>query len=149
MVQQGSEGAHEPLGAADSRVQAYNFRLCVTNVAPIRFAFPTPTSYKASQWELLRRAFKTNPHLDLQHFFKPTPLPGAPGKFDLNNGGGLSTDFVGASDGWPNGSYTQRTKIFNAHREYTLGLFHFLRTDPFVGSQLKEDIAQWGALSHH
>ena len=56
---------------------------------------------------------------------------------------------VGASDGWPNGSYAQRTEIFSAHREYTLGLFHFLRTDPSVGSQLKEDIAQWGALSHH
>ena len=113
----------------------------------IRFAFPPPTSYDSSQRELLRRAFQANPQLDLKHFFKPTPLPGAPGKYDLNNGGGLSTDFIGASDGWPNGSYAQRATIFNAHREYTLGLFHFLRTDPSVGSKLKDDIAAWGALS--
>jgi hypothetical protein len=144
MVQQGTEGAHESLGAADIRVQAYNFRLCVTDTPPNRFAIPPPAKYNASQWELLRRSFQKNPQLDLQHFIKPTPLPGAPGKYDLNNGGGLSTDFVGASDGWPNGSYAQRTKIFNAHREYTLGLFHFLRTDPSVGSKLKRDIAEWG-----
>ena len=80
-----------------------------------------------------------------RYFFQPTPLaPGAPGKFDLNNGGGLSTDFVGGSDLWPNASYAERGQIFEAHREYTLSLFHFLRTDPSVGAQLKAEIADWG-----
>ena len=145
MVQREASGAHEPLGVADQRVQAYNFCLCVTNVAAKRFAFPPPASYKPAKWELLRRAFKAKPHLDLGHFIRPTPLgKNAPGKFDLNNGGGLSTDFVGGSDRWPNGTYSERAQIFDAHREYTLGLFHFMRTDPAVGASVKSAIAEWG-----
>lgn len=169
MVEPGGGDAAEPLGAGDKRVQAYNFRLCVTDVAANRSPFPAPAHYQAEDWELLRRAFQANAArgrpLKLSDFYKPTPLGN--GYFDLNNGGGLSTDFVGASAAWPTASYPQRQQIFAAvrptffcgfrpdltgdrccvtrqHKEYTLSLFHFLQHDPSVPPSVQKGLAKWG-----
>ena len=91
-----------PLGAGDARVQAYNFRLCLTqnrsNVRP----FPAPSNYSGAEWELLRRAVMANAKTGLRfgNFFTDVHFVAA-GKTDTNNAGGLSTDFVGGADQWP------------------------------------------------
>ena len=45
----------DPVGAADKRVQAYNFRLCMTKNADNRVAWPKPPDYSAARYELLAR----------------------------------------------------------------------------------------------
>ena len=59
-------------------------------------------------------------------------------------GGGLGTDMVGGSWLWPNASYAEREVIFQQHKDYTLGLFHFLRTDPAVPASLRTEMANHG-----
>ena len=38
---------------------------------------------------------------------------------DLNNGGPISTDYIGGSDRYPNASYAEREMIFQQHKLYT------------------------------
>ena len=48
----------KPRGEADKEVQAYNFRICVTNDTSLRVPFTEPDSYAShggARWELLRR----------------------------------------------------------------------------------------------
>jgi hypothetical protein len=44
-------------GEADARVQAYCFRMCLTNVPENRVPFPKPTGYDPAEYELLARTF--------------------------------------------------------------------------------------------
>ena len=44
-----------PAGQADRGIQAYNFRLCVTDNATIRVPFKKSDGYDPKHWELLRR----------------------------------------------------------------------------------------------
>ena len=45
-------------GAADAKVQAYNFRLCFTDAPANRIPFPQPAGYDARNYELLLRNFE-------------------------------------------------------------------------------------------
>lgn len=129
-------------GEADTKVQSYNFRLCVTkdpnNTAP----FPKPSSYNPDRWELLRRLAKIKQGKFAVPSGNTRPVPN--GKFDCNNDGPISTDFVGGSRGYPEASPEERVAIWEAHKQYTLELFHFLQTDASVSNQTKADFAQWG-----
>ena len=48
---------------ADGRVEAYGFRLCLTNSPGNRLSFTKPASYNASEWEFWRRLYKARPEL--------------------------------------------------------------------------------------
>lgn len=58
-------------------------------------------------------------------------------KTDCNNHGGISTDMVGGSWSWPDASYQERLRLFEAHKEYTLGLLHFMGHDPASPASLQ------------
>ena len=45
-------------GSGDSKMQAYNFRVCLTQVEDNRLPFPKPDGYDASQYELLLRTLQ-------------------------------------------------------------------------------------------
>ena len=72
------------------------------------------------------------------------PLPN--GKFDANNGIGkqFSMGLVGACNGWSEADETGRAKIWEAHKQYTLEMYHFLTTDPAVPENLRRQLAQLG-----
>jgi hypothetical protein len=140
-----------PLGAGDAKVQSYNFRLCLTKNRSNFRPLPKPTAYSPDRWELARRAVVAKNQQGgssvvtlASDFLRPTPLPASGGKTDSNNKGGLSSDFVGGSWQWPDANRTHRAALWEQHKQYTLELFHFLRTDPSVGAQVREDMASWG-----
>jgi hypothetical protein len=127
---------------ADGHVMAYSFRLCVTDVPENQIPFPEPEHYDPAEFELVRRYLKEYPKArQLMDFY---PLPN--GKCDVNNsiGGQISLGLVGASDAWPEASPQDRREIWKRFRNYTLGLIHFLRSDPAVPARLREDIERWG-----
>ena len=70
-----------PDGTGDRQVQAYNFRLCVTNDATLRVPFAQPAGYDSARWELLRRFWRdvwpnsTNPHKYVRRAQRCTRLP--------------------------------------------------------------------------
>jgi hypothetical protein len=132
-------GPVESAGTGDRRVQAYNFRMTLTQEPSNRIPFPKPKGYDPREYELLARY--------LQHdwqwvFGKFDPLRGS--KVDKNNHGAISTDFIGRNYRWPEADYRTRERIFREHVVYQQGLMWFLSNDPRVPEECRNRMASWG-----
>ena len=126
-------------GSMDAKMQAYNFRLCLTQVEENRVSFPKPEGYDSRHYELLLRSLKKGS----RHVFdKFDPIPNA--KTDTNNYGGFSTDNIGMNYGYPDGSYQERQKIIDEHKRYQQGYFYFLCNDPRVPEEVSLMMKKWG-----
>ena len=126
-------------GEGDHRVQAYNFRICMTQVPENRVAWPKPEGYDAKQYELLLRDLQAGS----RHIFgKIDPIPNR--KTDTNNHGSFSTDNIGMNYDYPEASYERRREIIKEHEVYQKGYFYFLANDPRVPQDVREKMSQWG-----
>jgi hypothetical protein len=126
-------------GSGDKRVQAYCFRMCLTDVAENRVPFPKPVGYDAEQYELLLRVFDTG----WDEFFKKFDLiPN--GKTDTNNHGPFSFDNIGFNYDYPEASYERRREIIAEHATYQQGLLWFVANDPRVPKPVQEKLQLWG-----
>lgn len=135
----------EPLaepGSGDKKVQAYNFRLCLTQVPENRVRFPKPEGYDPAEYELLRRYLAAKPGLAVGDILNPLSVNN--GKTDANNNGPFSTDVIGESWDYPEASYEERERIVEHHKRYTLGFLYFLANDPSVPKALQDEINTWG-----
>ncbi len=135
------------VGSADNHVQAYNFRITATDVAANRVPFPLPAHYDPHDFALLaawlpQRQTALGRGLTIRDVVKLSPLPN--GKYDMNNFGPFSTDFLNGSTGYPNGSYAQRAAIHQQTLDYDMGLLYFLQNDPAVPAALHQDMAGYG-----
>lgn len=141
-----TEFDNEKPGEYDNKMEAYNYRLCVTKVAnnKIPLCQSKPATYDANKWELLRRQYTLEPpSTSAVPSCNTRPVPN--NKYDLNNCGSISTDFLGESDNYVNSSYEQRQIIAEAHRNYTMELFWFLCTDESVPSNVRSVMKNdWG-----
>lgn len=126
-------------GQGDHRIQAYNFRICLTNNPKNRISFPKPPNYEPQRYELLLRYIKSGVWDAMKLH---TPLPND--KSDLNNHGAISTDNIGKNYEWPDGSYERREEIFQDHVNYDLGMLYFLSNDERVPQSIREEVASWG-----
>lgn len=127
-----------PNGTGDTRIQAYNYRMCLTRAAD-RIPFERPAGYDPGAYELLLRYVQagwTGP------FFTTQGVGG--GKTDSNNNGAVSTDFIGANYAYPTASAAVRAGIAADHRTYQQGLMHFLATDPRLPATVRDGTAAWG-----
>jgi hypothetical protein len=137
----------DAIGAADKRVQAYNFRLCMTRTPENRTQWPRPRRYEPSRYELLARylpaleATLRRP-LTINDVMKADILQN--GKTDTNNNGAFSTDYIGGSYDYPDGDYATRTRIRQAHVDYIQGFLYFLATDARVPAALSAEMKAWG-----
>jgi hypothetical protein len=134
-------------GAADKRVQAYNFRIIATNEPGNRLPWPKPAGYDPDRYALFARLIeatveKTGEVPVMQQVLKVDHIPG--GKVDINNQGAFSTDYIGGSWDYPEGSYARKAEIWQAHVDYVQGLFYFLANDPAVPKSLRDEITNWG-----
>ncbi len=128
-----------PDGTGDRRIQAYNFRLCLTDDPANRIPFPRPRGYDRQQYVLLERYLATGWN---QVFNKFDALRNH--KYDVNNHGGISTDFIGMNYAFPEADYKTREKIFHAHAVYQMGLFWFLANDPAVPEPIRTRMNRYG-----
>lgn len=126
-------------GAGDDKVQAYCFRMCLSNHPDNRVAFPKPDHYNPDNYELLARVFETGWR---ETFNKFDVIPNK--KTDTNNHGPFSTDFIGMNYDYPEASYARRREIIKAHEDYQKGLMYFLANDPRVPDDVRNEMAQWG-----
>ena len=126
-------------GEGDRKIQAYNFRMCLTKVDANRVPFPRPAGYDPKQYALLARALQQG----ATHVFgKFDLIPNA--KTDTNNHGPFSTDNIGMNWDYPDASYERRREIVAEHRQYQQGYLYFLANDPAVPAKIREAFAQWG-----
>jgi hypothetical protein len=134
-------------GAADKRIQAYNFRVIATNVAENRMPWPKPAGYDPARYELLAIYLNAmTPYMGRPLTFNEVSLlrilPN--GKVDLNNRNGFSTDYIGKNYGYPDGSYAERERIWRDHVEYQQGFYYFLANDQRVPKTLQEEVRSYG-----
>uniref|UniRef100_A0A914Y6N8 Uncharacterized protein n=1 Tax=Panagrolaimus superbus TaxID=310955 RepID=A0A914Y6N8_9BILA len=100
------------LGDGDSKTQAYNFRISITNDSTNQVPFPKPPNYDPSIYtSVLRSSLRTIKQLGAieaaQKYFPPWQYI-FNNKYDLNN---YDTDFIGANWEYPRGNYSLRAKI--------------------------------------
>lgn len=129
-------------GTGDKLIQAYNFRLCLTDNPENKRAFEKPENYNPYMYELLARAIKKMDTDINKYLLMPTGIPDR--KFDANNKGPLSTDMIGMNYDYPEADYETRQKIWDAHVEYTKGLLYFLTHDKRVPEDLRNKVARFG-----
>ena len=111
-----STGHTGEYGAADSKIQAYCFRMCMTNHDENRLPFPKPENYDSTQYELLVRVFDTGRKDWFQKF---DDIPNK--KTDTNNHGPFSSDNIGMNYEYPEASYERRREIIKQHQNYQMG----------------------------
>lgn len=126
-------------GAGDDKVQAYCFRMCLTDHPGNRVPFPKPDGYDARQYELLLRIFQAGWRETFQKFDR---IPNQ--KTDTNNHGPFSTDNIGMNYDYPEASYERRREIIREHEQYQKGLLWFIANDPRVPEDVRTAFGKWG-----
>ncbi len=126
-------------GEGDNKVQAYCFRMCLTEVPANRVPFPKPVAYDPKEYELLLRIFAAGWR---ETFGKFDPIPNL--KTDTNNHGPFSTDNIGRNWDYPEASYARRREIAQEHVNYEQGWFYFIANDPRVPEEVRTAMAKWG-----
>ncbi|MCK5370439.1 MAG: FAD-dependent oxidoreductase, partial [Cyclobacteriaceae bacterium] len=126
-------------GAGDSHVQAYCFRMCLTDHPENRIPFAKPENYNELDYELLLRNYEAGeegfPWIN-------SKMPNR--KTDTNNRLGFSTDFIGQNYDYPEASYVEREKIIERHRQYQKGLMWTLAYHPRMSEHIREEVSRWG-----
>jgi len=150
----------QPKGTGDHKVQAYNFRLTLTQDKDNQIPFTKPDNYNPDQYELLLRIIEKEKWKTIHSSFKVNELPNGEikvdhtggfliknmpnGKTDFNNFGGFSTDMIGANYDYPDGDYAVRKEIWKNHEDYTKGLLYFLGHDERVPAHIRDEMNSWG-----
>jgi len=135
----------EPLkqnGTGDAKVQAYNYRITLTNVPENRIEITKPDNYDATNYELLKRQKEIQPWKSIQDVFIWSLMPN--GKTDINNRNGFSTDMIGMNWRYPEADYFERKEIIKAHEDYTKGLLYFVANDISVPEAIRSEFKKWG-----
>ena len=126
-------------GAASHGVQAYCFRMTMTDHPENRIPFKQPNGYNQLNYELLLRNYEAGesrlPWINSQ-------MPNR--KTDTNNKRGFSTDFIGQNYEYPEASYAKRETIIEAHRHYQQGLMWTLAYHPRIPPNIRAEVSRWG-----
>ncbi|QDK81993.1 FAD-dependent oxidoreductase [Spirosoma sp. KCTC 42546] len=128
-----------PNGTGDHKIQAYCFRMCLSNHPDNRVPFAKPAGYDPNRYELLARVFASGWR---ETFDKYDPIPNR--KTDTNNHGPFSTDYIGKNYDYPDATYERRKAIIRDHELYQKGLLYFLQNDTRVPVDVHEAMQQWG-----
>lgn len=142
-------------GEGDNRMQAYNFRVCMTDDPDLKVDWQKPENFDPSLYELVSRWFnadKDSYNEQLKGDSKvpakfdrfPNKTAGGFHKTDTNNHGAISSDFIGANWEWPDGSYEKREELFQKHVAYQQGYYWFVANDPSIPQQYREAYCAWG-----
>lgn len=140
----------EPLaeqGSGDNKIQAYNYRLCLTQDTANQIPFERPADYDSTKYELLRRLIQARDSVGWKQklgwfYLRIVHMPN--GKTDVNNKGPFSTDMIGANYDYPDGSYERRAEIEAEHESYIRGLLYFLSHDPGITPEVRAEMSSWG-----
>lgn len=139
-----SPAAKAPDGTGDTLVQAYNYRICLTDSLQNMIPITRPENYDSTKYELLLRLIDSpkNKEPGLGDHFIWSRMPGR--KTDINNKGGFSTDMIGMNHRYPEAGYQQRAEITDAHKAYTIGLLYFMGHDERVPEEIRNEMLRWG-----
>lgn len=136
-------------GQGDHRIQAYCFRVCMTDDPSIKIEWAKPEGFDPKQYIIATRWYNS----EKDQYNDTLRSDGRLAKFDrlfrshktdTNNHGPVSSDYIGANYGWPEGSYEERERIFQHHVTYQKGLYWFLANDPSIPVRYRDAFSAWG-----
>lgn len=136
-------------GSEDAKIQAYNFRICLSTDPDNRIPITRPERYDPARYELLGRLLQAAPKISLRRIgarrnglLTIGEMPNH--KTDINDGGPFSTDYIGANWDYPEGDYETRERIVREHVDFTKGLLWFIASDPRVPEEIRDDMQRYG-----
>jgi len=126
-------------GTADNQMQAYNYRVCITDDKANQVPFEKPEGYEPVHFELLLRNFEAgDSRLPLSIAMMPNR------KTDVNNNHAVSTDFISMNYDYPDADDDERTEILKQHEMYVRGLFWTMATHERVPETIRMEVSRWG-----
>jgi len=163
-----SEAPGDP-GDGDNNVQAYNFRMHLSKKEG-KITFPKPEKYDAGRFALLARFLNFDADIKWTLNYTTKPMTDGPVQMregDSNNAGSFSSNLIGGSHRWPDGTYEPgtfkklqeprrgvampwrelyelRETIFQEHVNYQQGLLYFLANDTQVPAKLQKRVNKFG-----
>ena len=138
-------------GEGDDTIQAYNYRLCLTDRADNLVPIPKPGGYRREEYVSLvddlrlgRCALANGTPRGIGWLTNMVKLPN--GKTDANNQHGalLSTDLPEENWRWPTADWAWRDQFAARLRDYILGLFWFAQHDEALPAEFRAECARWG-----
>ncbi|MDF2938503.1 MAG: xanthan lyase [Paenibacillaceae bacterium] len=126
-------------GDGDSKLQAYNFRMCLTNNPDNRLEIEKPEGYNEADYEILFRAIEQG---QSSKFFKLNLVTAD--KTDSNNNSGISTDYNGTNHSYAEADYSAREEMWNAHLLYQQGYVWTIQNHPRVPEEIRAHYKPWG-----
>ncbi|MEY3480082.1 MAG: hypothetical protein RIQ71_857 [Verrucomicrobiota bacterium] len=130
-----------PTGTGDGKLQAYCFRLCLTDVPENMMPVTPPDNYNPADYELLRRCFEVGGE-KVDGILGIKRMPN--GKSDVNAGAPISLNLLGANQDYPDGSPERRKEIWKQHLDWARGLVYFVQNDPSVPEGVRKKYKPWG-----
>ena len=128
-------------GQGDHKIQAYNYRLCLTRDPKLRIPIDKPEGYRKIDHELLLRNFKAG---DQRMPAIINDLAGPGKKVDLNHKHAIGSDYGGANWEYPEAGYERRREIEKAHELYIRGFLWTLANSPRVPVEIRKRAAGYG-----
>jgi len=157
-----SDQPHGKPGEGDHRVQAYNFRMRLSDKEG-KIPFPKPKDYDAGRYALLARFMNAGPDIRWTLNYTTTPMTDGPVQLrngDSNNAGSMSSNFVNGSNRWPDGTFEPVSfanlpaphrglrvplhELYQAHLAYQQGYMYFLANDSQVPENLRKRVNAFG-----
>lgn len=131
--------------AASEHPICYNVRPVLTTDPQNSVPIEKPANYDPKQQELLARCIEAGYLNSLQPILSMMAIPGTP-EVELNNTqfGFVSMSIPGAQTAWAEASFEDREKIHQQYRDYTHGMFWFLKSDERVPKAMREDMSRYG-----
>ncbi len=145
-----TEGGPGTEGQGDNGIQAYCFRMTLTDHPENRIPFKKPENYNELDYELLFRNYEAalGPIDEMYSYGDPllpwinSDMPNR--KTDANNQKGFSSDFIGQNWDYPEASYMEREKIVDRHRQYQQGLMWSLAYHQRIPEIVRDKVSLWG-----
>lgn len=128
-------------GTGDRKIQAFNYRVCLTTDPKNRIPIDKPEGYREIDHELLLRNFEAG---DTRLPALVEPLSGEGKKVDWNNMHAVGSDYVGANWDYPEASYERRREIEKQHETYIRGFLWTMANNPRVPENIRKKTAAYG-----
>lgn len=141
-------------GEGDHKIQAYSYRLCLTDDPAIRLPIEkpdeydrraylaiaqSPEQYAGVPYALHNRFLTESPHqmVARDHIIHGHPLPNRKRSWN-------AATFPGANYAYPEGDWPTREAIARRHRDHALGILYFMQNDPEMPGDLRLLARAWG-----
>ena len=141
-------------GVGDDTLQAYNYRLCLTDVPANRVTIAKPATYERDEYVSLIDDLRLNRHPGKYHgeaewdgIGRVTNIVWLPnGKTDANNQhlAFISTDLPVENWPWPTADWAWRDRFELRLRDYILGLLWFIQNDAEVPESFRANASRFG-----